>query len=66
MIADMMSDEKLNQMVTDLFIRGRKRSVSTAFTTQSYFVVPKHVRLNSTHSFIKKLPKKREENKTRF
>ena len=30
------------------------------FITQSYFQVPKDVRLNSTHFFIMKIPNKRE------
>ena len=43
-----------------MFIRGRKLNVSTIFITQSYFKVPKDVRLNSTHFFIMKVPNKRE------
>ena len=43
-----------------MFIRGRKLNISLVFTTQSYFKVPKDVRLNTTHFFIAKLPNKRE------
>ena len=43
-----------------MFIRGRKLNISIAFITQSYFKVPKDVRLNSTHFFIMKIPNKRE------
>ena len=43
-----------------MFIRGRKLNVSIVFITRSYFKVPKDVRLNSTHFFILKIPKKRE------
>ena len=60
MIADMLSNKKLNPIVTELFIRGRKLNISLAFITQSYFVVPKNIRLNSTHYFIMKIPNKRE------
>ena len=60
MIADMINNRKLNSIVTELFIRGRKLNISIAFITQSYFKVPKDVRLNSTHFFIKKIPNKRE------
>ena len=61
MIADMISNNnKLNSIVTDLFIRGRKLNISVVFITQSYFKVPKDVRLNSTHFFIMKIPNKRE------
>ena len=60
MIADMINNNKLNPIVTELFIRGRKRNVSIVFITQSYCKVPKDVRLNSTHFFIVKIPNKRE------
>ena len=51
MIADMINNKKLNPIVTELFIRGRKLNISIVFITQSYFKVPKDVRLNSTHFF---------------
>ena len=60
MIADMINNKKLNPVVTELFIRGRKLNISIAFITQSYFKVPKDARLNSTHFFIMKIPNKRE------
>ena len=60
MIADMINNNKLNPIVTELFIRDRKLNISIVFITQSYFKVPKDVRLNSTHFSIMKIPKKRE------
>ena len=60
MIADMIKNKKLNSIVTELFIRGRKLNISLVFITQSYFKVPKDVRNNSTHFFIMKIPSKRE------
>ena len=60
MIADMINDKKLNPVVTELFIRGRTLNISMVFITQSYFKVPKDVRLNSTHFFIMKISNKRE------
>ena len=60
MIADMINNNKLNPIVTELFIRGRKLNISIVFITQSYFKVPKDVRLNSTQFFIMKIPNKRE------
>ena len=60
MIADMINNKKLNSIVTELFIRGRKLNISLVFITQSYFKVPKDVRLNSTHFFIMKIPNTRE------
>ena len=56
-IADMINNNKLNPIVTELFIRGRKPNISIVFITQSYIKVPKDVRLNS---FIMKIPNKRE------
>ena len=47
MIAYILSNKKRNQIVTELFITGIKLNISLAFITQSYFAVPKNVRLNS-------------------
>ena len=55
MIADMINNNKLNSTVTELFIRGRKLNNSLVFITQSYFKVPKDVKLNTTHFFITKI-----------
>ena len=52
MIADMINNNKLNP--------GRKLNISIVFIMQSYFKIPKDVRLNSTHFFIMKIPNKRE------
>ena len=63
MIADMLSNKKLNPLVTELFIRGRKFNVSLFFITKffiTYFAVPRYIRLNSTHCFVVKIPNKRE------
>ena len=60
MIADIINNKKINPVVTELFIRGRKLNISIVFITTSYFKVPKDVRLNSTHFFIMKIPNKRE------
>ena len=56
----MINNKKLNPVVTELFIRGRKRNISTEFITQSYFKVPKEVRVNIAHFFIMKIPSKTE------
>ena len=60
MIADMIHNKKLNSIVTELFIRGRKLNISLVFISQSYFKVPKDARLNTTHFLISKIPNKRE------
>ena len=60
MIPDMINNKKLDSIVTELFIRGRKINISIVFITQSYFKVTKDVRLSSTHFFILKIPNKRE------
>ena len=59
MIADMIPNKKLNSIVTELVIRGRKLNISLVFITQSHFKVPKDVRLNTTHFFIAKISNKR-------
>ena len=60
MIADMLSNKKVNPIVTELFIRGRKLNNSLVFITKSYFLVPKTTRPNSTHYFVIKITNKRE------
>ena len=60
MIAHMIHNKKLNSAVTELFIRGRKLSISLVFITQLYFNVPKDVRLNTSHLFVMKIHNKRE------
>ena len=60
MFADMINNKKLNTIITKLFIRGRKLNIYLVFITQSYFKVPKDVRLNSNHFFVVKIPNKRK------
>ena len=60
MIADMLSNRKLNPIVTELFIRGRKLNISLVSVTQSYLAVPKIIMLNSTQYFIMKILNTRE------
>ena len=52
MIVDVINNEKLNPIVTELFIRGRKLHISIVFTTQSYFKAPKVFRLIFTHFLL--------------
>ena len=42
-IADMVSNKKLNPIVTELFIRGRKLKISYVFITQSFFFCAKKI-----------------------
>ena len=60
MIADIMTNKKFQSIIKELFIRCRKLNISLVFITQSYFSVPKDVRLNSTHYLIMKINSKRE------
>ena len=60
MIADIMTNKKFRAIIKELFIRCRKLNISLVFITQSYFSVPKDVRLNSTHYLIMKINNKRE------
>ena len=60
MISHVMCNKKAQQILKDLFIRCRKLNISLCFLTQSYFSVPKDVRLNCTHYILFKLNNKRE------
>ena len=59
-IADVISNKKLSPILTELFIRREKLNISTIFTTQTYFKIPKDVRLNSRHFFIRKVKSNQE------
>ena len=59
-IADMLSNKKRNPIVSELFIRDRKLNISLVFIRQFYFAVLKHIRLNSMHYFIVKIPNIKE------
>ena len=59
MIAVMINNQKLNPIVTEQFIIGRKLNISIVFITQSYFKVPNDVRLNSTHFYYENSKQKR-------
>ena len=63
MIANMISKKNLNPIAGELFIRGRKLNILPVFVNQSCFKVPKDLRLNSTHYFVMKIPKKESFNK---
>ena len=60
MIPDMLNNKKLHPIVTELFIRGKKLNISLDFITQSYFDVPKDIRLNYARYFIMKIRNKQE------
>ena len=60
MIADMPRNKKPSLIATELFVRDRKLHISLVFITQSFFSVPKNLRLNSTHYFTMKIPDKLE------
>ena len=59
-ITDTMTNKKFQSLIKELFIRCRKLNISLVFITQSYFSVPKNVRLNSTHYLIMKINNKIE------
>ena len=56
----MKDNEKLSRIVTKLTLRGRKPNISLVFISRYYFKVAKTVRENTAHSFIMKIPNKRE------
>ena len=60
MVADIMDNKKFQAIIKELFIRCRKLNISLVFITQSYFSVPKDVRLNSTHYLIMKINNRKE------
>ena len=55
MIADISDNKKFQAIIKEFFIRCRKLNISLVFTAQSYFRIPKDLRLNSTHYLIMKI-----------
>ena len=60
MIGNMLSNKNFNPIVTELFIRCRKLNIYLIYIMQSYFAIPKNIRVNSTHYFIMKIANKQE------
>ena len=60
MTADIMGNKKFQAIIKELFIRCRKLNISLFVISQSYFSVPKDVRLNSTYYFIMTINNNRE------
>ena len=60
MIEDIMTNKKFQAIIKELLSRCRKLNISFVFITQSYFSVPKDVRLNSTHYLIMKINNRKE------
>ena len=53
-----LNNEKLNPIINESFVKGRKLNISFIFITQSYFVVLINIRLNSTYYSVMKIPNK--------
>ena len=60
MIADIMANKKFQTIITELLTTCRKVNISLVFITQSYFSVPKNVRLNSTNYLIMKINNRKD------
>ena len=60
MTAVVTSNKKLHPVVNELFNRGRKLNISLVVIRQSYFLLPKDVRLSTTHFFIMKIRNRQE------
>ena len=58
MIGDIIAKKTLNHVDTEISWRGRKINISFCFVSQSYFKVPKTIRIIATHGFIMKIPYK--------
>ena len=60
MIADILTNKRFQAIIKELLIRCKKLNISLVFITQSYFSIPKEVRLNSTYYLIMKIHSRRE------
>ena len=59
MIADIEVNKNVSAIVIELFLRGRKLNISLVFISQTYFKVPKTIRVNATHYVIMKILNKK-------
>ena len=66
MITDILSNENLSPIATELFISAKRLNIALVFIKQSYFTVPKNIRLISTLYFVMKCPNKSELQQTAF
>ena len=60
MIADIDTNKNVTPIVAELLLTWGKRNALLGFILQSYFKVPKTIRLNAMHYFIMKITNKRE------
>ena len=60
MIEDVKSNKKLSPKVTESFLRVRKLNILLVFIPQSFFKVPKAIRLNARHYFLMKTSNERK------
>lgn len=59
-IIDDFITAKDQKLAEDLFIRGRKKNASTIYISQSYFQIPKMIRLNSSYFALFNVPNKKQ------
>ena len=55
-----MTNRRFQAIIKELFVRCKKLNISLVFISQSYFSVPKDVRLNSTRYLIMKINKRKK------
>ena len=60
MIADMLSNKKIDQIISELFIRGRKVNICLVLIMEPYFPVSKNIWQVSLRSFNIKFPSKQD------
>ena len=59
---DFITDVKKHPVISEIFIRGRKKGISTMFLSQSYYSSPKIIRQNVSYCVILKLGGSRDVN----
>ena len=63
MIAYIVANKKFQAIIKELFNRCRKLNISLVFISQSYYSIPKEIRLTTTYYFIMKINNKKENYK---
>ena len=61
-IFDDMVLEKNQKLMSEMYIRGRKRGISVCYLSQSFYKIPKTIRSNCNYFVLLKLSGKRDLN----
>ena len=54
------AEKKVQQKISEYFLRGRKMNITSLYLSQSYFKTPKFIRINCSNIFLRRISSKRD------